>query len=207
MATFRQLYVNFFTGVGVATLSLFLFGLALRFGYHAEIAPRSWSRPRGILKNVLKAPFGITWMFWSWKQTYPNLMAGIPGTGTRQGGWAGPLLKVDLDGIIMIKYHVLLSKVALVATILCLVVILPVNMTAKCDVELLGIGTCEHILHNLTDFERTTIANIPPLEYNGTHAAFGSRPFLNEFWVRNISSRYFVIALVAWVIYWYICRE
>jgi hypothetical protein len=205
MATLQQIYVNLLVGSALGSASLGLFGLALRYGYNSQLAPRSWSRPRAILKNALKAPYAFSWMCWSMKLSYPDLMLGIPGTGTREDGWAGPALKVNLDGIIMIKYHVLLLKVAFLATILCSVIILPVNITAKCDVELLGEDTCAPIDKNLTDFEVTTIAHLPPLRYNGTAA--GDSAQLLDFWYAHLSPRYYAIAFVALVIYRYICRK
>lgn len=218
MATLQQLYVNLGTGGVVASVSCVLFGLAVWLGYNDKVAPRTWSRPPEILKNILRQPYAFSWIFWSFQQTYPRLMDGIPGTGTRQKGWKGPKLKVNLDGIIMLKYHVLLFKVALVATALCILVVLPVTRTAECDVELVGIGTCRS-LQNLTDFERTTIAHIPPQEYNNTAATSSSTTAgssssgrynknpLNRLWIGNISSRYFAIALVSWIVYYYICRK
>jgi hypothetical protein len=205
MATLQQIWVTLLVGGAVGSTSLGLFGLALRYGYNKQLAPRSSSRPKAVLKNVLKAPYAFSWMCWSLKLSYPDLMLGVPGTGTRQDGWAGPTLKVNLDGIIMIKFHVLLLKVSLLATVLCLAIILPVNLTANCDVELVGLETCAPIVHNLTDFETTTIAHIPPLRFNGTEVGDSSN--LSQFWYASLSPRYFTIALVALVIYRYICRK
>ena len=204
MATLQQIYANLFVGAFVGSGSLGLFGLAIRYGYNNGVAPRSWSRPKAIIKNVLKAPYAFTWMCWSMKLTYPELLAGIPGTGTRENGWAGPLLKVNLDGIIMLKYEVLLMKVALFASLLCMIVILPLNLTAKCDPDVLGADTCAP-LTNLTDFEVTTIANIPPLIYNATGTTQART--LDNFWYVSLSPRYLAIALVSLAIYWYICRK
>ena len=203
MATLQQIYVNLISGVFVGSFSLGLFGLAVRYGYNNEIAPRSWSRPMAILKNTLKAPYAFSWMTLSLKWSYPDLMLGIPGTGTRKDGWAGPTLKVNLDGIIMLKYHVMLVKIALLATVLCIFVILPINYTAQCEIAQLGNGTCA-TLSNLTDFERTTIANIPPLQYNGTNAQQDDQ---DGYWYTSLSPRYFAISAIALIIYWYICRK
>lgn len=206
MATLEQIYVNLISGCVTASLSLGLFGLAIRFGFNNQIAPRSWSRPQAILKNVLEAPFAFRWISWSIKLSYPDLMAGIPGTGTRSKGFAGPPLKVNLDGIIMLKYHVLLLKISLLATLLCVLVVLPLNMTADCDVSVLGSGTCD-LTDGLTDFESTTIANIPPLRYNSSSTKSDDITHVQKFWVENTTSRYLGIALVALIIYWYTCRE
>jgi hypothetical protein len=213
MATLQQIYVNIGTGMVIAFVSFGLFGLAIERGYTNEVAPRSWARPKSILKNVLKRPFAFSWISWSLRQSYPDLLDGVPGTGTRNDGWTGPMLKVNLDGIIMIKYHVLLLKVAVLTTILCTVVLLPLNLTAECDPQTFGQGSCQTV-NNLTDFERTTISHIPPLSYNATGSsapndagdddAFGNDE--DRVRERDVSLRYAAIALVCWVIYWYICR-
>ncbi len=83
------------------------------------------------------------------KLTYPDLMDGIPGTGTRKDGWSGPMLKCNLDGIIMLKFHTMMLKISILASILCMLKVLPLNYTAKCYTGLLGTGTCEP-LKNLT---------------------------------------------------------
>lgn len=85
MATFRQVFANLFLGSIVGLLSFIAFGLALRFGFNNQLAPRSWSRPKAILKNVLKPFYAFSWIPWAWRLTYPDLLEGIPGTGTRNG--------------------------------------------------------------------------------------------------------------------------
>ena len=206
MATLQQIYANLISGCFTASFSFGLFGLAIRYGFNNQVAPRSWSRPPEILKNVLNAPFAFNWISWSRKLSYPDLMAGIPGTGTRNKGLAGPPLRVNLDGIIMLKYHVLLLKISVLATILCLLIVLPLNLTADCDVNVLGSGTCD-LTDGLTDFESTTIANIPPLRYNSSNTDSDDVTHVQKVWVDNTTARYLGIALVALVIYWYTCRE
>jgi hypothetical protein len=48
--------------------------------------------------------------------------------------------------------------------LLCICVILPVNWTAECDSTISGVDMCTNITH-LTNFEQTTLAHIPPLDY------------------------------------------
>jgi hypothetical protein len=210
MATLQQIYVNLISGAFIAVTSFGLFGLVIRKGYTNQVAPRSWSRPKAILTNVLKKTYAFSWISWSWRQTYPDLMAGVPGTGTRSDGWAGPMLKVNLDGIIMLKYHKMLLKISVLATVLCLLVVLPINITAKCDPVIFGLGTCQ-TTHNLTDFETTTIAHIPANIFNGSDVREGDDDGIvedfNQHWVTDTSGRYLGIALVSWIIYWYICRK
>ena len=37
--------------------------------------------------------------------SYDRMLRGIPGTGTRDGGMSGQLLAVNLDAIILFKFH------------------------------------------------------------------------------------------------------
>ena len=164
MASFQQVLFNLAFGVVIGSASLTAFGFAIRYEYNNQLAPRSWSRPKAVLKNVLKPVYALNWIYWSLQQSYPDLLEGIPGTGTRNGGWSGPLLKTNLDGIIMLKFHSMLTKVALLATFLCLLVLLPSNITAKCNPDYYGWGNCIS-LENLTSFEECTIVHIPPIDY------------------------------------------
>ena len=61
------------------------------------------------------------------------MLEGVKGTGTRNNGWSGWKLRCNLDGIILIKFCVLCLKVSVLATILCIGVILPINFTAECN--------------------------------------------------------------------------
>jgi hypothetical protein len=149
MATFQQIYANLFLGAIVFCLSLVAFGFAFRWEFNNQLAPRSWSRPKAILKNVLQRPYFYSWIPWSMKLTYPDLMDGIPGTGTRKDGWSGPMLKCNLDGIVMLKFHTMMLKISILASVLCMFIVLPLNYTAQCDTYLLGAGTCGP-LQNLT---------------------------------------------------------
>lgn len=45
------------------------------------------------------------WISWCNNLTYDQLLRGVPGTGTRKGGLQGSLLKVNLDGIVLLRYH------------------------------------------------------------------------------------------------------
>ena len=49
------------------------------------------------------AAFG--WMFWIMGLSYQQLLEGVPGTGTRKDGMAGSMLKINLDGIVLLRFH------------------------------------------------------------------------------------------------------
>lgn len=49
------------------------------------------------------AMFG--WIPWVLSLSYDQLLTGVPGTGTRKGGLEGNLLKVNLDGIVLLRFH------------------------------------------------------------------------------------------------------
>lgn len=217
-STFQALGYNAALCSIVGTLALALFSLAVRFGKNGQLAPRTWSRPKEVLKNVLKKPYGLSWIPWTLNLTYQQMLEGIPGTGTRNKGKQGTLLKCNLDGIVIIKFHSLLFKVAILASILCCVVILPLNLTAPCYIEQSGAEMCKNITQ-LDNYGATTIANIPPMVFvdsgvpsNATDTSGGFRlePFfqhLNRYFVNDsgITPRLIVIVVVSWCIYVYTC--
>jgi hypothetical protein len=45
------------------------------------------------------------WIPWTLSISYDQLLRGVPGTGTRKGGMEGSLLRVNLDGIILLRFH------------------------------------------------------------------------------------------------------
>jgi hypothetical protein len=93
--------------------------------------------------------YPLSFIVWATRLTYRRGLQGIPGTGSRNNGWAGPTLKWNLDGVILLKYHRMLMKISLLATLLCLLVLLPAFSTAECDPQLLGLRTCQAVW-NLT---------------------------------------------------------
>jgi hypothetical protein len=157
--------------IGIAFVVLF--DVAIRLEWNSQLAPRSSNRPRSVLKNVLlqsttnrnnngyfgRSDRGCHWyplsfIFWAMRLTYPRGLRGIPGTGSRDNGWAGPTLKWNLDAVILLKYHRMLMKISILATVLCLFVLLPAFSTAECDPKLLGLRTCQAVW-NLTGTKRT----------------------------------------------------
>lgn len=47
----------------------------------------------------------LGWIPWVLSLSYRTMLEGIPGTGTREGGMEGLLLKVNLDAIVLIRFH------------------------------------------------------------------------------------------------------
>ena len=114
------------------------------------------------IKSIVWYP--LAWIKWSYLLTLKQCLFGIPGTGTRNSGLHGPLLKVNVDGVVLLKYHIMLFKIALLVALLSTIILLPVYMTALCDPIIFGYGTCyyqeEQTKNN--DFLCTTIFNLPP---------------------------------------------
>lgn len=164
--------------LGVVSLGVCMafYALAIHFEWTENLAPRAANRPKAVMKNAILYKisekyknkiyvYPIAWIIWAYNLTYKQCIVGIPGTGTRKLGWEGPLLKTNLDAVILLKFHTLLFKIALLVAFLCIFVLLPLNMYAVCDDDVFGIGTCK--THNQTvGFARTTIVNIPDKIYN-----------------------------------------
>lgn len=157
----------------LASIMLF-FGLAIQNGWTDDLAPRIANRPKQVVRNAMlyhckenswatsKFWYPMAWATWAYKLTYKECLLGIPGTGTRKNGWEGPLLKTNLDAVILMKFHGFLFKVAVLAAFLFTFVVLPLYLTTPCDVEVLGAGTCaarDNAASNF--FWRTTLANVP----------------------------------------------
>ena len=49
-------------------------------------------------------PF-VGWIPWTLRMSYNRMLNGIPGTGTRDGGMGGKLLDVNLDAVVLFRYH------------------------------------------------------------------------------------------------------
>lgn len=45
------------------------------------------------------------WIFWVMGLSYEQLLEGVRGTGTRNGGMDGSMLRINLDGIILLRFH------------------------------------------------------------------------------------------------------
>ena len=113
-------------------------------------------------------------------------------------------------------------RVGILATVLCCAIILPLNLTAPCEPDVVGESVCAEIA-NLTDFGRTTLANIPPMDFLEEAEAVneGSVQDDGEVTIQyvgdvlsayfrsapGVTSRLFAVVIVAWCIYIYACGE
>eukprot|EP00533_Pseudo-nitzschia_delicatissima_P009379 CAMPEP_0116084330 /NCGR_PEP_ID=MMETSP0327-20121206/3747_1 /TAXON_ID=44447 /ORGANISM="Pseudo-nitzschia delicatissima, Strain B596" /LENGTH=1201 /DNA_ID=CAMNT_0003575273 /DNA_START=88 /DNA_END=3693 /DNA_ORIENTATION=+ len=222
MATLSAVYTNLLLGSGVTTVCFLAFGLAVRCEANKNLTPRAWARPVKVLKNCLKQPYCLSWICWAMSLRYIDLLSGIQGTGTREQGKSGPTLRTNLDGIVLMRYHVLQFKVSLVATVLGMFMLLPLYYTSVCNPLLSGVNVCRE-LAELTDFEQLTIANVVPhyrmeiVLQNGTTEALNpyyNNQTLNDLdlinsikwnWLPNITERYFACMLTTLVITLYTC--
>ena len=173
MAQLNQIIWSNITWGACGILFMCLFGIAIKCEWNSQLTPKAWNRPRNVLKNVLKrhSVFGclnfypVTWFLWARKLTYPAAMEGIPGTGTRDDGWSGPTLKMNLDGVILLKFHRMLFKIALLATLVSCGVLLPTYTSSVCDPDIVSERECKR-LWALTDFENLTISHVPEVRRN-----------------------------------------
>jgi hypothetical protein len=111
MTTIEAIGFTMVGGSAVMLVSFAAFGIAVR-SRSVFIAPRCTARPRdtifnpspkSVFQNRGSPMFG--WISWCNNLTYDQLLRGVPGTGTRKGGLQGSLLKVNLDGIVLLRYH------------------------------------------------------------------------------------------------------
>eukprot|EP00535_Pseudo-nitzschia_heimii_P006203 CAMPEP_0197187098 /NCGR_PEP_ID=MMETSP1423-20130617/15235_1 /TAXON_ID=476441 /ORGANISM="Pseudo-nitzschia heimii, Strain UNC1101" /LENGTH=1014 /DNA_ID=CAMNT_0042638587 /DNA_START=252 /DNA_END=3293 /DNA_ORIENTATION=+ len=155
---------------------MIFFVCAVHYEWTYDLAPRCANRPKAVIKNAILADvpekyrtncfiYPVAWIIWSYKLTYKKLIVGIPGTGTRKDGWEGPLLKTNVDAVVLLKFHTLLFKISVLVAFLCMFVIIPVNISAYCDENVFGMRTCL-ALRNNTNFIKTTVANVPSKFYN-----------------------------------------
>lgn len=92
-------------------IAMAMFEIAVHLELNRLFAPRSYARPKEIIKNQLKQrPYCIRWVPWVLRLSYSEMMEGVNGTGTRNKGWSGSKLRCNLDGVILIKFCVLALK-------------------------------------------------------------------------------------------------
>lgn len=148
------------------------------------------------------------------------MLCGIPGTGTRLKGWSGPKLKANLDAVISLRFQSLQLKVSILTTILCMFMLLPLFVTTTCDPIELGLQSCIN-QQNLTDFEKTTIANVPALAFNPINSTTivtindtqtvilqpRQDPTTGWEWSVGLTGRYMSVVIAMALISYYSCCE
>ena len=202
MATFQSIGITFGAGSIVGLTSIAFFGRAVR-NRNSFIAPRATARPKNVIYNPHPQDQSqnrggptLGWIGWTMQLTYAQLLAGVPGTGTRRGGLSGSFLKVNLDGIVLLRFHALCRRIAFVASLLCIGLLLPLYYTAQCsnlnenNADNNTQSICETESYNLTDYERTTIANVHPIQSQ-------------SFDLGVVLSRLYVTAFCFWIILLY----
>jgi len=213
--SFSTLYISLGLYFVMFVVAMAMFEAAVHFDMNRLFAPRSYARPKQIIKNQIKQrPYCLRWVQWALSITYSEMLEGIKGTGTRNNGWSGSNLRCNLDGIVLIKFCVLCLKVSILATVLCICVILPVNFTAerlpfKYDDSQIGEQTYNNTM-NLNTYEQTTYANIPYLFTNTNTTWYRiDGLFTNAFTKESTGTtiRMLTILFVAVVLYTYTCGK
>jgi hypothetical protein len=117
----------------------------------------------------------------------------------------GSMLRANMDGIVLLRFHSVCYKITKVATFVCLAFILPMNLTGRCYEDQQQGGSvypgCQSSeSFNLTNYDRTTLANIPALSTGDDDASSN--------WGFNFGSllgRMYGIAFITWIITIYAC--
>eukprot|EP00546_Thalassionema_frauenfeldii_P009907 CAMPEP_0178919294 /NCGR_PEP_ID=MMETSP0786-20121207/14351_1 /TAXON_ID=186022 /ORGANISM="Thalassionema frauenfeldii, Strain CCMP 1798" /LENGTH=449 /DNA_ID=CAMNT_0020593197 /DNA_START=333 /DNA_END=1679 /DNA_ORIENTATION=- len=122
------------------------------------------------------------------------------------------MLKVNLDGIVLLRFYALCLKISVFITVLCLGIVLPINLTGYCghkdgpdDQEgadcFSGFTDESEARPNITNYDLTTLANIPDLAEGET--------ILDHVFTLNrglILGRLYGIVLCTWLIAYYACK-
>lgn len=141
------------------------------------------------------------WVPWVMKLTYATMLNGVPGTGTRDYGLSGLMLKVNLDGIVLIRFHHLCFRVSCLAAILYVLIVLPVYQTAQCSVVGGDLDLPKCIQQNFTAYQRLTIENVAYdlLEEDESITDF------YRFFTGKFLARLYTVVVVSWIISGYTC--
>ena len=211
MTTLEQIGFTAAVSSTVAVLAVISFGCAVR-ARSTFIAPRCTARPLDTIYNPepsddsqKRGNATLGWIWWVNSISYETLLRGVPGTGTRSGGLDGILLKVNMDGIVLLRFQSLCLKLCVLITALFIFVILPLNLTARCNYEEspgAPVSCFNRTQTNLTNYDTTTLANIPDL-------AGGTNSGINVFVDGEHAStllRLYIIVLCTWIVYFVTCR-
>jgi Late exocytosis, associated with Golgi transport len=198
-----QIGVTALAGVLVHSFCIFFFGIAL-IRRSTHIAPRCQARPRNVIYNPNPShlsqdrgnPFW-GWIPWVLRLSYEDLLKGVPGTGTREGGLAGSMLHVNLDDIVMLRFHSFGLRVTTLGLFIYTLILLPLYWTAiYCSgADGNNLDTTSMSCSNLTDYDRTTLASIVPEASNG------------QFKLAELSLRLYAAVLCSWIVTCYACVE
>jgi len=204
------------------TLLLFAGALTLQI---THIAPRCEARPRNVIYNPLAFAKRTTagtldrrkrhvqdrgnplwgWILWLVQLSYHTLIEGVPGTGTRNDGIDGHLLKLNLDAIVMLRFHALGLRITCFAMFVYCCIVLPIYYTSRCfdppydpDKDVVQNENCTlDSSYNLTLYERMTLANVPPLNEAHVWDTSGNM----------IDARLYGVVICTYIVAWYTCYE
>ena len=162
-------------------------------------APRCEARPRNVIYNPNptdpsqdRGNAWVGWVFWVLKLSYDDMISGVPGTGTRDGGLSGSLLRVNMDNVVMLRFHSYGLRIATVGLVLYIGIILPLYWSAGCSGD--ETGTLADFCGNMTDYDYTTLSNIIIDEEPG-EALVG------------LSGRLYAVVFCSWIVTAYACSE
>jgi Late exocytosis, associated with Golgi transport len=199
MTTLQAIGFTVAGGTVVLSSCVVLFGVALQ-RHSVHVAPRASARPPQVIYNRHASPghsqhrgnpfYG--WIQWCHQLSYETLLKGVPGTGTRKGGASGTMLHVTLDGIVLLRFHVLGRRISMLATLLCCGLLLPLYTSAPCLPDFLASNKYMSLYEcnaTLTTFRQTTLSHVPDLQPDFTPNARAA-----------ILSRMYVVVLAFWIV-------
>ena len=209
--TLESIFLTSMGGLVVTAMSLLAFGITVQRQFALSAAPRCIARhPNTIYKPRSEArgdsqvrgnPF-TGWIGFVMGLSYDEMMMGVRGTGTRDEGYSGTLLRLNLDGIVLLRFHSLCLRTSILVTVLAIGVLLPLNWTGSCHVSSDGEFYFEDCrkLSNRTNYEQTTIDNI--VSINSFSLGGSDQSLLDPYaW-----TRYYVIVVISWIYAFYVCK-
>jgi hypothetical protein len=211
MTTLESIGFTIAGGTVIFTVSFALFGVAVsqRSTY---IAPRCTARPPDVIYNPKpkhssqdrgNPMFG--WIPWTLSLSYDTMLSGVPGTGTREGGLSGSMLKATLDGVVLIRFHAMCLRISALATVLFVVILMPVYLSAQCyrlsEEEALTRAGCASVSYNLTNYEKTTLANVPSLMDTDAYETIINPGH------DGVLARLYAVVFCFWILLGYICNQ
>lgn len=178
MTTLAAIAYTLAAGAAISSVTIVAFGCAIR-QQTPLLAPRATARPSSVIFDPQSSSISyrgnawLGWIPWVMSLSYHSLLTGVEGTGTRDGGRSGPLLATNIDGIVLLRFHALGRKIALVATIWCIGLLLPLYYTSPCltfdsiaDDDKIRLYNCDRNVTVLSDYGQTTLSRVPVLHPN-----------------------------------------
>lgn len=183
MTTLEDIAFTFVGGSVVGVVSVCAFGCAVR-SRSTAIALRAEARPKETIYTAHPVSASqqrgspmLGWIPWTLSLSYDTMLNGIPGTGTREKGLSGLMLNVNLDGIVLLRFQAICLRVCGTATALFVMIAIPAYLSAQCYTRTEDNGQgCGGNEYNLTNYERTTLANVPTIYGTFSNSTDSSLP-------------------------------